>query len=297
MAAYLITLPNQARNEVDQLRRCLNRRQEHLAAAGWDCRLQEWETPDRVVFRFSSLKRGTKAEEAVCRELAKGIAHFILTCREPAMIRSLIRRGYQAQQPGEIAQIEAYADRISSEKNGQPSRLRMQRKKKIARYLERFLRTSPMLSVDGFITFRLKSYLRALHKLVNHAIDEYLLDQEYKEFIQLLRYFVSMQKPKVSLVHVMHEGERCFQLLQSDGKPLTVQEAGSTIDELLEQAFSHEDLIVSTLLTVAPEQVILHTRHEETNVVRTLKQVFEGRIHICRGCARCGEEAHSHSDA
>ncbi|MBN2909044.1 putative sporulation protein YtxC [Polycladomyces sp. WAk] len=296
MAAYLITLPNQARNEVDQLRRCLNRRQEHLTAAGWDCRLQEWETPDRVVFRFSCLKRGTEAEKTVCRELGKGIAHFILSCREPAMIRSLIRRGYQAHQPGEIARIEAYADRIANEKN-KSSRLRLQRKEKIARHLERFLHTSSMLSVDGFITFRLKSYLRALRKLVNHAIDEYLLDQEYKEFIQLLRYFVSMQKPKVQLVHVLHEGDRCFQLLQSDGKPLIVQEADSTIDELMEQAFSHEDLIVSTLLTVAPEQVILHTRHEEANVVRTLKQVFEGRIHMCRGCARCGEEAHSHSDA
>jgi putative sporulation protein YtxC len=297
MAAYLITLPNRVRNEVDQLRRCLNRGREHLATAGWECQLQEWETPDRIVFRLSCLKRGKKAEEAICRELGKGIAHFILSFWEPAMIRSMIRRGYRERQPGEITQIEAYADRITSEKVGQPSRLRLKRKEKIARHLERFLHTSPMISIDGFITFRLKSYLRALRKLVNHAIDDYILDQEYKEFIQLLRYFVSMQKPKVPLVHVIHEGDRHFRLLQSDGNPLTIQETDETIGDLLEQAFSHEDLIVSTLLTVAPEQVILHTRHEEANIVRTLKQVFDDRIRVCRGCARCREETHSHSDA
>ncbi len=85
-------------------------------------------------------------------------------------------------------------------------------------------------------------------------------------------------------MHIIHTEQRQFDLRNSEGKPLQCQDLDSTLSDIS----SDEDFIVSSLLTIAPERVVLHTQHPEENVIRTLIQIFEGRIIVCRGCHECG---------
>ena len=39
-----------------------------------------------------------------------------------------------------------------------------------------------------------------------------------------------------------------------------------------------EDMIVSTLITVSPQQIVIHTRQPELPVMRTLETIFELRV-------------------
>jgi hypothetical protein len=48
--------------------------------------------------------------------------------------------------------------------------------------------------LDGFLSFRLKEYRGRLAEVVDKAVDEYMMDMEYKEFIRVLRYFVDVQE-------------------------------------------------------------------------------------------------------
>lgn len=287
MAAYQISVPGPLTSrEAGQMRELLKKQAARLEHSGFSCRWEEVGRGTRTVFHIHNREAGAKSEQGLRHSLGRAVADYYLAVNEPDLIHRIITQEFQYRNPGESREIERYAYHLLDDSEAEePSHRR--RKYRIARQVARYFYNHRDLAVDGYFQFRMKRYRDILMKLVEHAIDEYLLDQEYREFIDLLRYFVSIQQPKVPLVHVIHTGIRRFRLLDGEGRPLQMKEVDHTVEELMDQVSSHEDLIVSTLLTVAPEQVVLHTRNPEENVVRTLMQVFEERMMICNGCSGC----------
>lgn len=78
------------------------------------------------------------------------------------------------------------------------------------------------LTVEGFVRFRLKEYVRRVGEVVERAAAEVLLDREYREFLRVLRYFVESQRPRVAELHVQLDpsGAR-FRLIDHAGRPLS----------------------------------------------------------------------------
>ncbi|MDA8353841.1 MAG: putative sporulation protein YtxC [Firmicutes bacterium] len=266
------------------MRQCLRDQFQRLTQSSVRCWMREKGCGNRTMFQFDT--EANIGNKALRNALGTAVAEYYISICEPDLIRQIIRRQFQYQHPDDRRRIEQYTyellmDSDDDAPSGQTRKVRM------AQHVAQYLAQHQVLAADGFFHFRLKRYRNGLIHLVEHAVDEYLLDQEYREFIDLLRYFVSVQPPKYSLVHVLHTDERRFQLLDGEGRPLRMKELDGAVKELVEPPFSHEDLIVSTLLTVAPEQVVLHTRNREENVVQTLEQVFETRISLCDGCPEC----------
>lgn len=296
--AYQISISLKELAKVIRLRASVETAITGLQQMGFSCTLEERIIGDRHFFLCVSGRRSRGQERELRKQLGEGIAEYICDCQEPEMIRHIIRQEFHIQQAKEMAQIENHASRLLEETDwGYARVLYANRRQKLAREVTAFLKESKKLAVDGFVHFRMRRHRKALTKCVKDAVDEYLLDKEYKEFIQLLKYFVSVQTSKIDLVHVIHEGRRSFRILKEDGTPLKLQEMDGALQEVIEHTFSHEDFIVSTLLTVAPERVILHTKYPEENVVRTLIQIFEGRIVVCNGCKDCGIPLNFHGDA
>lgn len=57
--------------------------------------------------------------------------------------------------------------------------------------------------------------------------------------------------------------------------------------EMLEKEINFEDMIISTLITVSPQQIYIHTREPELQVIKTIKQIFENRVELCGYCRLC----------
>ncbi len=288
MVAYQISVPGPLTSrEAGQMRELLKKQAARLerSHSGFSCQWEEVGKGTRTVFYIHNWEEDN-SEQTLRHSLGRAVADYYLTVNEPDLIHWIITQEFKYRNPGESREIERYAYHLLDDSESEePSHQR--RKYRMARQIARYFFSHQDLAVDGYFQFRMKRYREILRKLVEHAIDEYLLDQEYREFIDLLRYFVSIQQPKVQLVHVIHTDTRRFRLLDGEGRPLEMDQMDHTVEELMDQVSSHEDLIVSTLLTVAPEQVILHTRNPEENVIRTLKQVFEERMVICSGCSGC----------
>ncbi|WP_169713615.1 putative sporulation protein YtxC [Paludifilum halophilum] len=264
---------------------------------GLNCGWEESGQGDRTVFYCFNRKMGRQREKGLRQWLGSVVAEYICSVNEPEMIRWIISRDFRYRQPDESREIERYAYHLLQDVEGEDlDQPYVHRKDQMARQVADYLLRNRFLAVDGFFHFRMKRYRRVLMKLVEHAIDEYLLDREYQEFIELLKYFVSVQKPKISLVHVLHTGKRRFQILKPDGSPLQLKEMDGVAQEMMDQTLSQEDLIVSTLLTVAPDRVILHTGYPTENVIRTLISIFENRITVCEGCFKCRSFSRSRGD-
>ena len=74
-----------------------------------------------------------------------------------------------------------------------------------------------LISVDGFITFRLKDFNLLIDLAVDKGIEEFTARKEYQEFVSILRYFVEIQEPKYKVIDLVFEGDE-YILLDEKGQ-------------------------------------------------------------------------------
>ncbi|MCB2289614.1 putative sporulation protein YtxC [Clostridium sp. CS001] len=145
------------------------------------------------------------------------------------------------------------------------------------------------LNIRGFLTFRTKELKGDLECIVDKAVEEYMVEKEYNEFIKLLKYFVEVQESKVYEVNLLIEKNGNYKLRDEEGNDLL----GNMIMELPKVKFdpkeNQEELIISTLITNAPQKVIIHCVEYFKNkeLIQTISKVFENKVYYCDKCAEC----------
>lgn len=125
-----------------------------------------------------------------------------------------------------------------------------------------------------------------LEEMVDIATDEYLIDKEYREFIKLLRFFVALQESKRDLVNVVFRNDKMI-LMDQECKSI---EMDPNLDLITQNnpKINEDDVIVSTLINIAPRKIIIHGfTGKKREVVDALYNIFEGRISFCYDCEIC----------
>lgn len=143
--------------------------------------------------------------------------------------------------------------------------------------------------MDGFIRFRMQDYLKHLGEAADAAVEEFMMEKEYNEFIRLLRYFLEIQESRLPVVHVFLRAGGHFQLFDDRGRPVTNEIVEGFTKDLVDNDISYEDLLISALITIAPEQVVIHFFEgaKGGEAMNTIYAVFGDRMHRCPGCERC----------
>lgn len=228
-------------------------------------------------------------------EAAAGIiAEFVIKELEPLLLSRIIRKKYSSNPTIESSVIEKYCHDLlfGSEWDGLGKRFhdadRARRKNKIADELHQYLQMDTELNLKGFLTFRMPSYRSELTEIVEYAMDEYVLDKQYQEFISLLKYFVQLQETKIPLVHLLHKGGHDFIMYNETFKLIDPKPQGDRIvAEMLETEMNIEDMVISSLISASPKHINIHTRLPEMGVIRTIETIFDGRVTVCVGCSAC----------
>lgn len=154
--------------------------------------------------------------------------------------------------------------------------------------LKEYLSTTDKLMIDGFVNFRLKDYISELEDLIDKAVNDFMVEKEYKEFIKLLKYFVDIQSPKFNVINIVpYEGN--YYIYNEVLEDITEMCAKDFIREKEDNKISSDDLLISILISVAPRKIYLHKHERITNteLVSTVKQVFLKKIVVCNGCDFC----------
>ncbi|MDK2823107.1 MAG: hypothetical protein PWQ67_1154 [Clostridia bacterium] len=165
------------------------------------------------------------------------------------------------------------------------------RKNKIIQRVLEFLERNQEIVLEGFVNFRLKDYIHEIEDVVDIAVDDFLLEKEYLEFIRLLRYFVDIQEPKVNEVHILLEDNNAFKLVDCEGKQIESEYLDGFSVDLLNSSINYEDLLISALITLAPRIVVIHLVHlkEPKDTIKTIENVFGKRAKRCNGCSLCNK--------
>lgn len=224
--------------------------------------------------------------DALSRQtVADALSEFITDRWQDRLLGKLLSNRYSYFNPDEQASISAAAARrLARDGHARPVR-----RSRILARLQEYLEKHNTVVVDGFVTFRCKDYMEELESALDQAVDEFLLEREYQEFVRLLRYFVDSQPPRHDVVHALVLADGSFQLTDAGGRPLNNDALADLATELAARDVALEDLLISALISLAPRTVVLH-RHgmgPTAETLATVEAVFGRRLSICPGCPRC----------
>ncbi len=149
-----------------------------------------------------------------------------------------------------------------------------------------YLDTSSSLVLEGFVRFRLKGYVDEIRSAAEAAVDDFMLEREYNEFVRLLKYFVDIQEPKVDEVHVIVRPGGLFRLVDRNGEVVDNDYLEGLTPDLADGEIDYEDLLISALITVSPGRVVLHLGKDQ-GAADTVRKIFESRVSVCPGCRLC----------
>ena len=219
--------------------------------------------------------------------IANIITDLILNAVTKEMLQQMLRGnyGYFTEEERGAIVSEAMAFLIAQAGTDGIPRQVFRRNQILAKVLK-YLEQHHQMVLEGFLRFQLKDYFAELKDAAGHAVDRFMVEREYREFISLLRYLVEIQSPRIEEVNVRVESGTIFSLLDEEGLPIEHEQLRSILTDLGPEEIDYEDLLLSALITIAPARVILHVV-DPLEVIDTIKQIFGERAVICPGCLTC----------
>ncbi|MBP7332361.1 MAG: YtxC-like family protein [Firmicutes bacterium ADurb.Bin373] len=282
---------------VDLLKAKLGRELRLLKDGGFQVDLEESPAGQFTFLAFRVTDNGAsgstleEAQNIFKHFLADSISDIILNHWENILLKDIIKENYYYFAEDEKDLIYSYALQHIN-RDGQNSRdtlYWLRRKGRILQKLLDFLHNNNRIVIEGFIRFRLKEYIGELKEAADRAVDDFLIEREYREFVQLLKYFVDIQESKIDTVHVLINDDGVFKLFDDHMQPVRSDYMEGYIIDFVDNEINYEDLLISALITIAPKEITLHYKHKNNlrTPLDTIKNVFTGRVKECRGCRLC----------
>ena len=217
--------------------------------------------------------------------LSEVLSKHILDVYERKLLKTMINRCYYYFNKDEKEIIYNNAISLEEEYNKELNNYKIN---ELVKNLNELFCETQGINLKGFLFFRNKNYLKCLREIADRAVDEYLMEREYNDFIRLLKYFVDLQTPKIDTINIIVKDET-YRLLDGDLKELDSKFIESSIQESLEADMSEDDILISFLLTMVPVKINIHLSERSVNreIIDTIINVFGDRVKICYGCALC----------
>ncbi|MFW6022223.1 MAG: sporulation protein YtxC [Halanaerobiaceae bacterium] len=243
----------------------------------------EHESRDYTLFKidFDQHKKYNAVEH-----LSSIIADIVIDNLEKKFINRFIRYKYQQFTNDEMDQIQKMAvDNLNISITPDKGLGKILRREEIVRQIMRYFNRNQDINVEGFVRFRLKDYIDDLKLAVERSVDDFIIEKEYNEFIELLRYFVDIQEPRISTANIIKKNDGSFQIYDKHGSVINNEYLEGYLAEMFEEDVEYEDLLVSALINVAPLNIVLHFDDLETE--ETVKKIFDKKVIVCEGCDYC----------
>lgn len=223
---------------------------------------------------------GNALSDIIVNEIEDSVVQRVLTSEYyyfSASERKTILRHLKSIQEGE------------EYKYGNGVTYRISRKAKVLHQIIEYLKENPRINLEGFLRFRLKDYLVELEEHIDKAVEDFFMEKEYYEFIRLLKYFVDIQEAKIDTANVVMGENGKYHLYDKMNRMINNEYLEDLASEMADKDISYDDLLISSLITLAPKQVVIHFEGKINNkeIVETIKSVFSDRVCICNGCKLC----------
>ena len=153
--------------------------------------------------------------------------------------------------------------------------------------LDSYLLEHHSIVFGGFVNFRLKEYRNILDDNIDLSVNNFLIEREYHEFIDILHLYVNSKESKIDTVHLVYSNKDSI-LLDSNKDLIPIDTSLLNAKYLSDISFSSNDYCLNTLLNILPRKLHIHLVNEcEDEFITTLKLIFDSRVSICTDCDIC----------
>jgi len=226
------------------------------------------------------LDRSSESDQAM--SMARCISQYLLEVRVDTWLERVLNTRYRDfDQDARSTIIHTAWGMLRSDVERNHDRLNL-----ATAELFRFLIDHDEVILEGVLTFLWPEISQEFAEVVDSAVDDYLIEREYDDFVSLLRHLVGKAKHTVGAVHVFF-GEDRFYVEDEGGRRLGEDLLSDMMSGLALDAETYDDLLVSLLVTLAPNRLTIHRRVPDAEAMRTIQAVFGKAVACCGGCPRC----------
>lgn len=145
-----------------------------------------------------------------------------------------------------------------------------------------YITSNKRLFLLGFISFRLKEYLDFLETVVNTAVNKFIVEREYVEFISLLKLYIRSNSTNNKVVHLIYT-ESEIALFDENSNLIDITSFQLNSKYLSDISFSSNDYILNALLSILPSKIIIHLGNNKIDeFINTLMLIFENKVSFCK---------------
>lgn len=158
-------------------------------------------------------------------------------------------------------------------------------KTKIKLEIRDYLMSNKSIIIDGYLRFRNQPFVDLIDRIIEKVVIEMQMEEEYDDFVEMLRYYIEMQIPKIETINVVIKGNEF--ILMDERK--NIIECRSII-EFQEEDVSKADILLSTIIILSPKNLVVHIKNDkEIDLMNVLKSLYGDRIRFCYSCNMCDE--------
>ncbi len=113
-------------------------------------------------------------------------------------------------------------------------------------------------------------------------VQEEIENNEYGQFIELLKYFVGLNESKCDLIEVHIETNKPHICKDSEDNVVPYEHISSAkYVERLEEEMSYDELLISRLIVLSPKTIVIkNLKAISSSLRRDLTEIFEDRIKL-----------------
>jgi putative sporulation protein YtxC len=154
-------------------------------------------------------------------------------------------------------------------------------KKDVSNRIMQVLENSDELILEGFMRFRMKDYLLSWRDSLKRTIDSYLLNKEYDEFINVVKYFVMIKKSKYEKINVFITSDNTFAIF--DENMVLIDDSKNVSDQTFRTYdMKYKDILLSLLVNIAPKHITIHHPNNLNDdvFIKTLNKIFDNQVFL-----------------
>ena len=141
--------------------------------------------------------------------------------------------------------------------------------------------------LNGFINFRLENYKKVLDYVTDLCVNNFLIEKEYYEFINILHLYVNSKESSADYIHLVYVNKESI-LLDKNKNIIQTDDKLFDAKYLSDISFSSNDYCLNAFLNLLPKKLYIHLANNyEDEFINTLKLIFENRVTICNDCDIC----------
>ena len=143
--------------------------------------------------------------------------------------------------------------------------------------------------LQGIINFKLNSYINFLNTQIDIAVNKFLIDKEYLEFVNILKLYIKSEaeNSKTEHLHLIYKDK--ISIITDDKQNIiSYNDNLRKAKYISDISFSSNDLALNTLLNLIPKSITIHlVDGYPDEFINTLKLIFGEKVKICEDCNIC----------